>query len=609
VRRELALFRQIGAPRRLFALALGTLALQAAAGLFQPWPLKLLVDDVIAAPERAHGFFAAGREARLAAVLGLAAAALFAGVAAKILHSRAKTALGLETVFRLRSLLFAHLQRLSLGFHEGRRVGDTANRLTSNTYALWSLAEAFVFAPAGALLTLGGAVFLMLRLDPRLALVALAVAPGIYVVTRRYAKRSWEVARDYHEREGELAARAEEALGAVRVIQAFTREEDEIRRFERSAGSITEARLRMVEVDNRFALKVDLLLGTGTLAILGLGALSVFQGRITTGELLVFSSYMGMLYGPLASLSYLAGSISSARASLDRVIEVLDAVPEVRDRPDARPLRTPVCGEIEFCGVRFRYAPSVAKRERKREFSPPPPEGAPALDGVSFRVRPGETVAIVGPTGAGKSTLLALVPRFYDPEEGAVLFDGENVRGLRLRELRARISIVLQEPVLFDASVRENIAYGRPGASAAEIVEAARLARADQFIRALPEGYETRVGERGARLSGGERQRIAIARAFLRDAPVLLLDEPTSALDAETEAAVLEGLEDLMEGRTALLVTHRLSLARRADRVIVLYGGRIVEEGAPADLAERGGAFARLLAAANGARLAEAPAP
>ncbi len=579
MRRERALWREARPPRRLLLLALGALLLQAALPLVQPWPLKILVDDVIGAPGRAAWYLPEGRGARLLVALALAAGAALALAAAKALSARAKTALGLATVFRLRSLLFAHLQRLSLAFHQSRRVGELAHRLTSNTYALWSLAEAVLFAPLGSLLTLGGAVALMARLDWRLALVAAAVAPPLFFVTRRYAERSGQAARAWQDREGELAARAEEALGAVRVIQAFTREEEELRRFEAAAGEITGARMRMVEEDNRFALKADLLLAGGTVAVMGVGALSVFEGRITTGELLVFVAYVGMLYGPLSTLSYLAGAIAGARAGLARVIEVLDEVPEVRDPPRPRPLVEPARGEIEWRGVRFDYGGGFSA----------------ALDGVSLRVRPGERVAIVGPTGAGKSTLLALVPRFYDPQEGAVLFDGEDVRGLSLRDLRRRIAIVLQDTVLFDASVRENIAYGRPGATDREVEEAARLAQADEFIRGLPQGYETRVGERGARLSGGERQRIAIARAFLRDAPVLLLDEPTAALDARTEEALAEALLRLMERRTTLFVTHREALARRADRVVVLARGRIVAEGAPAEALAPGGAFAEVV--------------
>lgn len=583
LKRELELWRAVAPPGRLVGWTAATLLLQAAAGLLQPWPLKVLVDDVLAGGGPAR-FLPDGRPARLAVVLGAAAAIALIAAISRALHSRAKNALGLATVFGLRSILFAHLQRLSLAFHDRQRLGELASRVTSNTYALWTLADSVLFAPLGALATLLGALVLMARVDWRLGLVALAVAPALFLTIRRYASRSWVVASEYHEREGELAARAQEALGAVRVIQAFTREDEEARRFERAAGSITEARLRMIDLDNRFAVTSDLILAAGSLAIMGLGARSVMEGRLTVGELLVFLSYVAMLYGPLSTLSYLAGAISGSRASLARVIEVLDVLPEVRDREGARPLGPETVGELEFRDVAFRYGAEET------------------LAGVSFRVRPGELVAIVGPTGAGKSTLLALTLRFYDPAAGAVLLDGEDLREVRLKDLRGRVGIVLQDTVLFDASVRENIAYGRPAASEAEIAEAARLAQAEEFIRRLPEGFATRVGERGVRLSGGERQRIAIARAFLKDAPVLVLDEPTAALDVATEAALTDSLERLMRRRTTFLVTHRVGLARRADRVLFLERGRVVEQGPPEELIAGDGAFARFVRASEGTR-------
>jgi ABC-type multidrug transport system fused ATPase/permease subunit len=536
----------------------------------------VLIDDVLGGRPGAPS---------LAVVLAFAGAVALAAALARALHSRAKQALGLATVFCLRGALFSHLQRLSLGFHDRQRLGELASRLTSNTHALWSLVEATVFGPLGAVLTLGGAIGLMLRLDWRLALVALAVAPILFAAIRRYADRSWRVASDYHAREGELAARAQEALGAVRVIQAFAREEDEERRFERCSDAAVEARMRVIELDNRFAVASELILAAGSIAIMGLGAVSVRAGRLTIGELLVFTSYLAMLYGPLSTLSYLAGAISGALASLARVVEVLDEIPEVRDREGARALGA-VRGEVELREVSFRYGE------------------APVLERVSLRAAPGETVAIVGPTGAGKSTILSLLLRFYDPAEGAVLLDGADLRDLRLRDVRGKVALVLQETFLFDATIRENIAYGRPDATDAEIVEAARRAQAEEFIRLLPNGFETPVGERGVRLSGGERQRIAIARAFLKDAPILLLDEPTAALDVATEAAISESLAGLMRRRTTFLVTHRVPLARRADRVLFVERGRVVEEGRPEELLAAGGAFARFCRAADGTLVA-----
>jgi ABC-type multidrug transport system fused ATPase/permease subunit len=554
LRRALALLRAIEPPRRLFALAGAGLLVQTALGLVAPWPMKMLVDDVLAPAARG-----APPSRGLALVLALAGGVALGAALARSVHARAKTALGLATVVRLRNHLFAHLQRLSLAFHDRQRTGELANRLGANTYALWTLTDALAFAPAGALVTLAGAAFLMARLDWRLALVALATAPALFLAIRRYADRSWRVAREFHDREGELAARTEESLQAVRVVQAFAREEEERRRYEALSGSIVEARLRMIDLDNRFGVVCDLVLAAGTVAIMGIGADAVRSGRLTIGELLVFVAYLGMLYGPLSTLSYLAGTVSGALASLGRVVEVLDEVPEVRDREGAAPLPRPR-GEVELRAATFRYG-----------------RGEGGVAGATLRARPGEVTAITGPTGAGKSTLLSLIPRFYDVSEGAVLVDGRDVREVRLADLRRAVAIVLQESFLFDASIRENIAFGRPGASDAEVEAAARAAQALDFIRALPEGFETRAGGRGVRLSGGERQRIAIARAFLVDAPILLLDEPTSALDERTEAALLESLRALMRGRTTFVVTHRPALAREADRVLRVEAGRVVE--------------------------------
>jgi ATP-binding cassette, subfamily B, bacterial len=383
--------------------------------------------------------------------------------------------------------------------------------------------------------------------------------------------------------EGQVMARAEQTLSALPVVQAFGREEHEDRRFVGLASDTIQAYLRALVAQLQFKIGVDSTMAIGTAAIIGFGGLQVLQGSLTVGSLLVFLAYLAALYAPMQTLAHLATSFASAAARAQRVFEVLDAAEVVRDAPGARPLPPRPMGRrghVRLEGVTFGYEPD-----------------RPVLEDASLEARPGETVALVGRTGAGKSTLVSLIPRFVDPWRGRVVLDGFDVRDLQLASLRAEIALVLQEPFLLPLSVADNIAYGRPGAGAEAITAAAVAANADEFIRRLPAGYETMIGERGATLSGGERQRLAIARALLKDAPVLILDEPTSALDAETEALLLEALARLMHGRTTFLIAHRLSTVRDADRIVVLEAGRVAETGSHEELIRRGGRYASALVA------------
>ncbi len=488
----------------------------------------------------------------------------------------ATISVGQRLVDDFRGELYAHLTRLSLAFHSRRQVGDLLYRLTADTFAIQTLTMNGFFPILTSVVLLVGMVVVMLRMDPWLTLVSLAVVPMLFLAILRMSNRISSLSTDARVKESAFWSVAQRTMGAIRVIQAFTTEEQEHRGFvERSRESLA-ANLRLYTFQSVYSAFVNVLIAAGTALVLWVGANRVLEGALTLGEILIFTSYLASLYAPINSLTQTWGLIQGAKVGAERVFEILETQPDLHE--GARDLaRAEVQGAITFDGVRFGYD---ASRE--------------VLSGVDFHARAGEMVALVGATGAGKSTLVSLIPRFYDPTAGRVLLDGEDVRTFRLRALRRHVAIVLQQPLVFPTTVRENIAYGRPDATAAEIAAAAELAQLDDFLARLPEGLETVVGEAGATLSGGEQLRITIARAILRDAPILILDEPTAALDANTEARVLAGLERLMEGRTTFVIAHRLSTIRRADTILVLANGRIAEQGPFAALVARDGLFAEL---------------
>ncbi|MEZ5100703.1 MAG: ABC transporter ATP-binding protein [Thermoleophilia bacterium] len=560
--------------RRALAGSLLLVALAPALEAARLWLFKLVVDDVLVPADFGPFVWLA------VAYVGLTLAAGLVGFLDEVVSGWA----GERFLLGLRTDLFGRLLRGSLSSLERRRLGDTLQRLTGDVDAIeafvlsgWATAVAYVVE----LLVFGGLLFL---LDWRLALVSLVVAPAFGLLARSFSRRIREASRERRRQGGSLAAAAEERLANALLVQAYAGEERETRRFHGEGIACLQAQLRAIRIRAGFPAAVELVELAGGLTVIALGTYELSRGRLSLGSLLVFLAYLAQLYGPVRGLSRLAATVHAAAAAGERVAELLDERPAVADAPDARRLDR-VDGLVELDGVTYTY----------------PGADAPALRDVSLRVEPGRTLAIVGPSGAGKSTVLRLLLRLADPDAGVVRLDGEDARGIELASLRSHLAVVLQETLLFDGTVREAIAYGRPDATDEEIRAAARLADADGFATALPGGYETRVGQRGRSLSGGQRQRLAIARAFLRDAPVLLLDEPTAGLDNASAAHVLGPLRRLRAGRTTILVTHDLDAARDADAIAVVEGGRIVERGTHAELAAAGGAYARLLAARGAA--------
>jgi ATP-binding cassette subfamily B protein/subfamily B ATP-binding cassette protein MsbA len=554
--------------------------------LLKPWPLKFVVDSVLASPQGSIAVPFLPGTWSFAAALALTCGALI-GIhllwgAVNLAQTYALIEIGLKALLRVRTELYAYLQSLPLRFHDARRSTDSSFRVAYDAQAIQTYFNRGFATILGSALTLVGTFVVMFRMSPRLAFFSLAVVPFLMLAIARFAGRIRRETAALQAQESDVLARANEGLSSIRVVHAFGRESHEVDLFRREARESLEANLRLSMTNVASTLVVGTLLAAGTAALLWAGAGEVAAGKMTLGDLLVFLAYLGMLYSPLEQLSYTAWSMEGAAGAAQRVFEVLDTPDEVPD--PVKPEKLPAgAGAIEFRGVGFRYA-----------------RGDEVLHELSFTVAPGESVAVVGGTGAGKTTLLSLLPRFYDPTGGSILFHGMDLRRLAKKDLRSRQALVLQETVLLNGTVRENIAYGRPGASSREIQKAAEDAQADEFIRQLPQGYDTSVGERGVMLSGGQRQRIGIARAFLRDAPILLLDEPTSALDAATEKELLGVLGKLMSRPTTLLVTHRLHAAHRADRILVLEKGRLVEEGKGEELLARHGAYWRLWQSANG---------
>jgi ATP-binding cassette, subfamily B, bacterial len=553
--------------------------------LCRPWPVKVVIDRVLRSEHRALRLPLCGRwldtlgATRGQFLFGACVASVLIGLGTGLFtysYTRSMGEVARHLAFQLRRDLFAHLQRLSLRFHDQQRTGDLTVRLTTDIQSVQDVAANGVSVLATNALLLGGMVVVMLWLDWRFALVALSLSPILLVTVFRYTHRIKVAARAARSSNGLLAAFTQETLAAIRMVQGLGRETYQERRFEVQNRVSLDASLLGIRYQARVAPLVDILAGCGLALVMWYGASSVLAGRITTGDVLIFFAYVTNLYAPMRALARLGGSLSRAAVGAERIGELLLVEREIRDRPGA--IEVPrVSGALELRDVVFGY-------DRAR----------PVLRQINLSVAPGERVAVVGSSGAGKSTLVSLIARLYDPLSGTIHADGHDLRDVRVASWRQQISLVLQEALLLSGTVAENIELGRPGASRAAIEAAACDAGADAFIRCLPGGYDSPIGERGVRLSGGQRQRLAIARAILRDAPIVILDEPTSGLDVATERELLTALETAVAGKTTFLVAHRLTTVRLATRVIVIEDGAIVEDGEPQRLLSAGGPFSRL---------------
>jgi ATP-binding cassette, subfamily B, bacterial len=577
------LWRLVRPYRTLLALAFVAMVIESAATVWEPWPLKLIIDNVLGGkpvpPALADwAIFGTSPLGLLnAAVLALLAITAL-GAAGAFAQKYLSTAVGQHLTQDLRRALYHHVQGLSLPFFETRRTGDLIVRLTNDVDTAQDFFSTALLSIAMDVLTLGGMLAVMLYLDWRFTLLGLAVAPLLFAVVYRRTHRIKEAAREVKAREGALASIVQESVTAIRTVRAFAREAHEEARLEHEGQAAMRAALRARSIKAALPPMVDLIVAAGTCVVMLVGVRLVLEGRITSGTLVLFVLYLGKLYKPMKNLARMTDTVSKSAVAFERIQELLATKSEVADAPGARPAPR-LRGAIEFRDVTFGYAP-----------------GHPVLQGLTLTASAGQRVAIVGATGSGKSTLLALLLRLYEPSGGAIRIDGTDIRRFTARSLRDQISLVPQDPVLFHATVWENIAYGRPGATRDDIIRAARQANAHEFIARMPRGYDTLVGERGETLSGGQRQRIAIARAVIREAPILLLDEPSAALDPESEALVFDALSRLMDRCTSITIAHRVATVQRAEVVAVLDRGVIAARGTHAELLATHPAYARLFA-------------
>lgn len=564
------------------SLALGILILDTAADLAAPWPVKLIFDNVLLGKPLHQPWLhilpqtLAHDRQQLFAMLSVALL-LFALVSALSTYvgMRLLGVVGQHIIFQVRSALFDHLQQLSPAFYDRQRLGELMTRLTSDIQSIQDLVvSALPLLLLNMLLVLGLLVVLFLINRP-FGVLGLASAVIVFLVLWWYVRRIKQVVRQTRRSESEANALVQEHLRGIRVVQAFSLETLAKNKYEEKITHSLRFGIVAARLQSGLPSVVGLMTDLGALAALVVGGMLALQGQITVGDLLVFSAYLRAMYSPLRQLSKLLNTFTRASACAERVADLLQTAPEIEDRPTAIPTQGLHHG-LAFHHVSFGY-------DQQR----------PALHDISFQVRPGMMIALVGHTGAGKSSILHLLQRFYDPQEGQIFLDGQDIRTYTLASLRQHIALVPQDPMLFRASIRENIAYGRPGASDAEIVAAAQQAYADTFIRQLPQGYHTMLEEQGVGLSGGQRQLLAIARAILRQAPLQLLDEPTTGLDAQSEQTVVQALERLMAGRTTVVSAHRLSTIQRADLVLVIEKGYLVESGTPAELLAARGHYYR----------------
>src|SRR5689334_7039298 len=564
-------------------LGLAVVGAETAAALLEPWPIKVVLDTVLHAkplPQPLSRAIATTLGTSSVAILEFAVVAVLliaiVGAVGSYIEKQCVTTLGQRVTHELRSRIYTHAQRLSMSFHDKKRTGDLISTASADVDAIQSAITSGVLDTLYYSMLLVGMAALMLYLDWRFTLIALAVLPALSIVVYTLTRRIKRTSLDVRSREADLMSTMQEVLSSMRLVKAFGREDHERGRFEYQSEKIVESTLKARDVKAKLAPAVEVIVAVGSASVLWFGARHVLDGRLTAGALVVFLLYLSKMYKPIRELSKMTDTYSRAIVAFERINKFLDADIDVRDQPGAR--RAPrFRGTIELDHVNFAYSP-----ERR------------SLVDVSLTIPAGSIAAVVGPTGAGKTTLINLIARLYDPQSGRVLIDGEDVQSFYQESVRERMSFVLQDTLLFRGPVWQNIAYGRPEATRGEIVKAAELANADVFVRELPDGYNTLVGERGVTLSGGQQQRIAIARAIIRDAPILILDEPTTGLDAASEALVLDALRQLMRGKTTIMIAHSLTTVQQADQIFVIDHGRVCERGTHATLLAASGVYARL---------------
>jgi subfamily B ATP-binding cassette protein MsbA len=580
---KLSLARLIRPHWKALALAFAAVLAETLGDVLEPWPIKIVIDNILQSKKLPHwlaGFIEHTFGHEKLPILNFAVAAVVAiavfGAIGSYLEKYLTTSVSQWVTHDLRKTLYNHIQRMSLAQYDETQTGDLITRVTSDINAVQDFINSALLGMVVNVLTLVGMIGVMLYINWRFTLIALSIAPALFVVVYSFTRKIKKASRAVRKKESELLSVVQEVLTSVRVVKAFAREDFEVERFEGYSLENVETALRARSIKARLSPIVDVMVAIGTCLVLGYGARLALRGELSAGILVVFLLYLGKMYKPMRELSKMTDSVSKAMVGYERIQEVLDINADVADSPKAR--KAPKFkGKVEFDRVSFAYN-----------------DGPPILKDVSFKIEPGQVAAIVGPSGTGKTTIISLIPRFYDPQSGTVKIDGKDVREYTLRSEREQISFVLQDTILFRATVMDNIAYGKPDATPQQIMRAAKLANAHEFIEKMEDGYNTMVGERGATLSGGQRQRIAIARAVIRDTPILILDEPTSGLDSASEQAVIEALDRLMQGRTSIVIAHNLNSIRHADVVFVVKDAELVEQGTHEQLLEAGGVYAEL---------------
>ena len=578
-------------------------------GLLQPWPVAFLVDSILG--DKLFPIWMRSitdNASKPALVLMVAGFTLVVTVVQGLLSATQNylaIGVGLRGLARVRNEIFASLQRLSLRFHQGSKSGDIVYRASWDTYSFQTLFQQGLITCVTATLTLALMIAVMASFNLLLTAVAVATVPLLVLTIKYFGNKMSERSSAAQQADSQVTSFVQQSMAALPLIQSYTRESHEEARFAEQTSVARDKRLQQHGWELIYWLAIATVFGLGTAAIIWAGGQQVLAGKLTVGQLLIFLAYLGKLYEPLNQLSHVGATVSGATAGVKRVFEILDTPEEVKDAPNARAIRG---AKVNMRSTAPGIAPSRDQITGGNTIQPLVVHGNIAFEkaafgydrdrnilrDISFTLDSGESAALIGPSGVGKTTLMNLLPRFFDPTSGAVTLDGVDLRQLKVRDLRSQIAVVLQEPILLPTTIAENIAYGRPDATRDEIEAAARSANAHIFIDRLPQKYDTVVGDGAARLSVGERQRLNLARAFLKDAPILLLDEPTSALDAESEALVVSSLQALMKGRTTLIVAHRLTTIRQVTKIIVLDDGRVAEMGSHDELVQRGGYYARV---------------